>query len=179
MKRPVSILIALLLALSPSVVLMEGIGLESMTVDQLVQLRADVNAALMSSIISRMPQDDASGPIGSCYVAIKNARLAESYDGKDCIVVLYEWAHTKDEAETFMFALMYPAFQDGIELDYNYDSSMLDMDTSLTEIKAGEVLEVEMAYELRDTTSPVEIEVTELFNWNSADKVEKTFSFPL
>jgi hypothetical protein len=46
-------------------------------------------------------------------------------------------------------------------------------------VRAGAVLEVEEAYVLRDTTSPVEIEVAELWAFSDTGKLEAIFSLPL
>lgn len=54
--------------------------------------------------------------------------------------------------------------------DANYSS-----DNQTKEIKKGASLDVEVAYELNDTTSDVEVEVKELFSFSDRT-ITKTFS---
>lgn len=118
------------------------------------------------------------GPVGQYYVHIKDARMGKTGAGGDCIIVTFEWSHEKEESQNFLLSFMYDAYQDGTLLEETYDSPDLGEDTILEDIQAGEILETEVVYVLRDAESSVRIEVTEFLGDND-DMVLRTFELPL
>lgn len=117
--------------------------------------------------------------LGDYSVVIDSCRMAKDYEGKDIIIVKYIFTNVSDDdATSFSFAVKDAAYQNGIGLNKAYvidDSANYDSSTQLKEIKKGASLEVEIAYELDDTTSDVEVEVSELISFD--DKIiKKTFT---
>ena len=117
-----------------------------------------------------------AGNLGSYYVEIQSARIGKDYEGSPVIFVTYSFTNNSEEAQSFMFAISDIAYQDGIQLETAIviDDDQYDSGASLLEIKTGATLTVECAYVLRNTTSPVEIEVTELLSFSN-EKLTKTF----
>lgn len=113
------------------------------------------------------------GVLGDYAVKITGYRLAKDYEGKDVIIIQYDFTNNGADAESAMFALTMTAFQDGIQLETAF---MLDDsyqgDNSSKDIKPGVTISCESAYELPNTTSPVEFEVSELFSFDSTSVVE-------
>ena len=109
----------------------------------------------------------------------KAEMLLGDVEGKDCIIVKYVFGNVSgEEPASFMFAFSDYAFQNGVGLNEAYildDSANYSSDNQSKEIKKGATLEVEVAYELNDTTSPVEIEVEELFSFDEKT-ITKTFT---
>ena len=119
-----------------------------------------------------------SGELGDYSVTIDSCRLAKDYSGKDVVIVKYTFTNVgNDDATSFTFAFNDQAFQGGVGLNNAYvfdESANYSSDNQMKEIKKGASIEVEVAYELNDTTTDVEIEVEELISLN--DKVvKKTF----
>ena len=156
--------IILLIALCILFVLFAIASGESTTVDQGTQSDKAITEA-----------DDTA--LGSYSVEIADYRFAKDFEGKDCIIVKYVFGNVSgEEPASFMFAFSDYAFQNGVGLNEAYildDSANYSSDNQSKEIKKGATLEVEVAYELNDTTSPVEIEVEELFSFD-----EKTITKP-
>ena len=116
--------------------------------------------------------------LGDYSVEIKSCRLAKSYDDKDVVIITYTFTNVKgDDATAFYVAFDDTAYQNGVGLNEAYvlaDSANYSADNQTKEIKKGASLDVEVAYELNDATTDVEVEVKELFSFS--DKVlKKTF----
>lgn len=115
------------------------------------------------------------GTLGNYEVEIVSAEKIKDYEGNPAIVVEYKFTNNGEEATNFMSAVVYQAYQDGIQLDSAVviDSSY-DSDAILKNIKSGKSLTVYYAYLLNDETTPVEIEVSEFISLSNK-KVVKTF----
>lgn len=129
-------------------------------------------------------KDDAEKPeeddnmLGDYSVEILSSRLAEDYEGTDVIIIKYSFTNVDDdEPASFSFSFDACAYQDGIGLTESYfvdDDADYNSDDQLKEIKKGATIEVEVAYELDNTTSPVEVEVGDLFGFEDKT-ITKTF----
>lgn len=116
--------------------------------------------------------------LGDYSVEIKSCRLAKDFEGKDVVIVKYGFTNNGDDSESFTVALEDTVYQNGIGLNKAYvleDSANYSEDNQTKEIKKGATLDVEVAYELNDTTTEIEVEVSEWISWD--DKViRKKFS---
>lgn len=131
---------------------------------------------------SPSPEDQAdqigSGRVGSYDITIVDFKLSKDYEDSPAVIITYEWTNNDEETVGFMFAVDAQVFQGGVECetaimmgDDDYDSEL-----SMTEIKPGTTLTVQSAYVLRDTETPIEVEVTELFSFEkNPPVVKKTF----
>ncbi len=122
---------------------------------------------------------EANTELGKYSVIIDSCRLAKDYEGKPVVIVKYTFTNNSDENSTaFSFAFDDVVYQNGIGLNESYfvaDSANYNSNDQLKEIKKGATLDVEVAYELNDTTTDINVEIKELISFN--DKViTKTFS---
>lgn len=117
--------------------------------------------------------------IGKYSVVIDNCRLAEDYEGNPVVIVKYIYTNVSDEdATAFYVAFDDTVYQDGVGLNEAYildDGANYSADNQTKEIKKGASLEVEVAYELNDATTDIEVEVEELFSFDDT-VIKKTFS---
>lgn len=117
--------------------------------------------------------------LGDYSVIIDSCRLAEDFEGDPVIIVKYKFTNNQnDEATSFMVAFDDKAYQNGVGLNHAYvlkDSAKYSEDNQTKAIKKGATIDVEVAYELNDTETDVEIEVKELFSF-SDKTLTKTFS---
>ena len=114
--------------------------------------------------------------MGDYEVEIKSARLTKDFEGKAVVVITYAFTnHGKDNA-SFSFALNDEVFQNGVGLNNAYilKDDDYSADNQTKEIKTGASLDVDVAYELNDSTTDVEVEVSELISFDDA-KITKTF----
>ncbi len=130
---------------------------------------------------SSVAVDDSSeteNTLGDYLLEIKSCRLAKDYEGKDVAIVMYNFTNNADDAASFMFAFEDSAYQNGVGLNEAYvlaDSANYSSDNQTKEIKKGASLDIEVAYELNDTTSDIEVEVGQLFSFDESI-ITKTFS---
>lgn len=123
---------------------------------------------------------DTDTNLGDYKVEIVSCRLAPAtgFQDKDVVIVKYNFTNNADEAASFMFAFDENVYQNGVGLNeciFVDDSANYSMDNQTKEIKTGASLEVEVAYELNDTTTDIEVEVKELISFDDS-VVTKTFS---
>ena len=117
--------------------------------------------------------EEANNSLGDFSVEIKSCRLAKDYEGKDVVIVTYAFTNVNDNDPTsFDIAIEDNVYQEGVGLNRSYiidDSYNYNSDNSTKEIKKGASIDVEVAYELNDTSTPIEVEVQEWLSLN--DKV--------
>ena len=120
-----------------------------------------------------------SDGIGKYSVVIDSCRLAKDYEGDAVVIVKYIFKNVSDD-ESASFSLTFDdqVYQNGVSLNKAYildDSANYNSDNQTKQIKKGASIEVEVAYELNDTTTDIDVEVEELFSFDDT-KLTKTFS---
>ena len=102
-------------------------------------------------------------------VEITGCTVTEDYEGNPALVVLMTWTNNSDETASYAWTLNADAYQDGVGLEFGIllNSDYSDMSNAkMTEIKPGVSLEVAEVFSLRDTSTPVEIEISELISFD-------------
>lgn len=115
--------------------------------------------------------------LGDYQVVIDSARFTEDFEGKDVVIIKYKFTNNAKEPTSFMVAFDDKVYQNGVGLNEAYvlsDSANYDSGNQTKEIKKGSTLDVEVAYELNDSTTTIEVEVEELFSFDDS-KVTKKF----
>lgn len=119
--------------------------------------------------------DSSSAEFDQVAVEIKDAHLTTDYEGNPAIVITYSWTNNSDDANMAMVTTVGNAYQDGIGLesamimdDPNYDGSAYS-----TQIQPGATLDVQVAYVLRNETSPVEFELEQFLNMTDTKAVKE------
>lgn len=129
------------------------------------------NASVGTSAVSAESEEKANDTVGDYKCVVKGAKLCKDLTGKDAVLITYEFTNNSDSAVSFDVALDARAYQDGVGLE----TAILDEDTDYldVDIKPGVTKEVKKAYNLRDTSTEIEIEVSELISF-SDDKIVTT-----
>ena len=119
--------------------------------------------------------ESSSATFDQIAVEIKDAHLTTDYEGNPTIVITYSWTNNSDDANMAMVTTVGNAYQGGIGLetaivldDPNYDSDLYS-----TQIQPGATLDVQQAYVLRDTTTPVQYELEQFLNMSDAKAVKE------
>ena len=131
----------------------------------------DSTASAVTSAVSAESEEKANDTVGDFKCVVKGAKLCKDLTGKDAVLITYEFTNNSDSAVSFDVALDARAYQDGVGLE----TAILDEDTDYldVDIKPGVTKEVKKAYNLRDTSTEIEIEVSELISF-SDDKIVTT-----
>ncbi|MBE6781226.1 MAG: DUF5067 domain-containing protein [Ruminococcaceae bacterium] len=117
--------------------------------------------------------------IGDYSVVIESCRLSKDYSGKPVVIVKYIFTNNNsDESTSFSTAFDEEVYQGGVGLNEAFmvdKSANYESDAQYKDIKKGSSIEVEVAYDLNDTTTDIEVEVQELFSFDDRT-ITKTFS---
>ena len=118
-----------------------------------------------------------SSTLGDFKVVISSCRIVEDYKGDPVAIITYEFTNNGDDPAAFIWSLNADAYQNGIGLTtaYFFDDSVYSSDNQMKEIKKGATLSVDVAYTLNDETTPIDIEVSEIFSLTDK-KITKTFT---
>lgn len=132
------------------------------------------NATVETNQITQAKSSDQkdSGTVGSYAITIKSATIGKSFDGKQAVIITYDFTNNHPEATSFLSAISDIVYQNGIQLESTVISN--DNDNWMKNIKTGATLEITRAYVLQDTTNPVDVEITELISFSN-EKITKTF----
>ncbi len=123
-------------------------------------------------------KEETTNTLGDYKIEIQSCRLAKDYEKKDVAIVTYSFTNEKNDTPTAFFtAFEDQAYQNGVGLNEAYiidDSYSYNNENATKEIKKGATIDVEVAYTLNDATTPIEVEISELFSF-SDKTITKTF----
>lgn len=108
----------------------------------------------------------AEGDIGDYHVVLKDCAFGKDYEGKDMIVINYDFTNNSADTMSALVGIYMQAFQDGVQLDTAMvlDDSVYDAGIAQKDIKPGTTLEGCQNAFVLTSDSPVEIEVSDMFN---------------
>lgn len=111
--------------------------------------------------------------LGDYTVEIKSATVTQDYDGNPAVIITYSWTNNSSETTSPMLSISTAVFQDGIGMDsaFIYDDPAYDGDMYTTDVRPGTTVDVQEAFELSNTTSPIEVEITEAFSWDEPTEI--------
>lgn len=120
------------------------------------------------------------GDIGDYNIEILGVRIVDDFQGgKDALVKLKFTNISDEEAAAFGSSLDIKVYQDGVELGMGVpDAEGYEAGNSYKTVKKGASIEFEHPVQLSNTTSPIEVEVAELFAIIDTGKVTKTLELP-
>ena len=111
--------------------------------------------------------------LGDYAVEIKSATVTQDYDGNPAVIITYSWTNNSSETTSPMLSISTAVFQDGISMEpaLIYDEPTYDGDMYSTDVRPGTTVDVQEAFELSNTTSPIEVEITEAFSWDTPAEI--------
>ena len=121
----------------------------------------------------------AKGTVGDSYIEVKDWQIKYDYSGKPVLVLTYDWTNNSDDTTSALMSVSVKGFQKGIELEMGIllDNS-IDTGASLRDVRPGTTITVQEVFELSDTESEVEFEISELWNFFGKSNVI-VFTIPL
>lgn len=116
--------------------------------------------------------------INRCVVTIKEARLSAGYDEEPVLIVTYTFANTSDELKSFGYTVSAQVFQDGIECRTGYPKrgEISDNRGITLDVKPNATVTVEQAYELKNSSSVVTVELRPWASSDAEPSAAKTFT---
>lgn len=136
----------------------------------------DANGAAAEAAQEDTAAADAQQTEATYVVTIDEAAMGIDYQGEKAAVITYTFTNNSDKACNFMTTIGAKAFQDGVQLEGAIGVDGVDSQDLMKDIKPGKSITVQQAYVLADTKNPVEVEVTELFDFSDELIAQKTFN---
>lgn len=111
--------------------------------------------------------------LGDYVVEIKSATVTQDYEGNPAVIITYSWTNNSSETTSPMLSISTAVFQDGVGMDtaFIYDDPAYDSGMYSTDVRPGTTIDVQEAFELNNTTSPIEVEITEAFSWDTSEEI--------
>lgn len=113
------------------------------------------------------------GKIGDFVCTVKSATVCTNWEDKTSVKITYEFTNNSSEAKSFDVALTDDLYQNGIGLESTFTG---DDDEDLicdVKIQPGATKDVSKVYVLRDTATPIDVEISEFISF-SDDKLHYT-----
>lgn len=154
-----------------------GGGDAGTTTDTADTSAGDTTQAADTTKDEEAPKDNTSVSTDSYDFSIKGASLAKDIEGNDAIIVDCSWTNNSEETTSALVALMGQAFQDGVQLEtaaVEDQEGVYDGDAQWKDIRPGTTQGFQLAYELPNTTSVVEFELSVFLG--GADKATQEFN---
>lgn len=108
---------------------------------------------------------------------VDDVSVGEDYQGNPALIVTYSWKNNSDKSRSFASALHPRCYQNGVQLSTAIVLSGIDSEGYLADVKPGYGTTAQLAYELKDTENPVEIEVYELASFKGDPLASTTYKF--
>lgn len=106
--------------------------------------------------------------VGKFDVTVQKYELAKDYEGKDALVIYYDWKNNSDEATAPYLSINFKGFQDGVETDSTPIIESVDYGIGQKDVKAGaELKDIQAAVSISDMSKPLELELDELITFTS------------
>lgn len=124
------------------------------------------------------PKETDKGNVGEYYIEIGESKVSFDNEDNDILVVSYTFTNNSSHSQNFYFSTSRKYFQDGVQLGPVVPGRITEeYKNNSKEIQPGATIVVEDAVILRNTDSPVDIELTPLAGQGKG-KVSKTFTMP-
>lgn len=130
-----------------------------------------------NSVTADSQKTNSGTTVGDYGCVVKGAEMAKNYDGKDAIIITYEFTNNSDSAQSFDVALSDELYQNGVGLETAIFIDDAETDGFDVKIQPGVTKEVRKGYILQDTSTPIEVEISELFSLTD-DKIVTTVELP-
>lgn len=117
------------------------------------------------------------GEIGKYHVKIGEHQITKDYAGKSILLVKIAFTNNNDVAKAFMYNLDCKAYQAGVELTMPISAYGIDnynWEDKTKEIQSGVTYEFNLAFEISDTSKPVDLEIAPAISSKYSQKVTKT-----
>lgn len=119
-------------------------------------------------------QEPVDGKIGDFICKVKSAEICRNWEDKESVKITYEFTNNSNEAQSFDIALSDELYQNGIGLESSFTDDNDDEDFICdVKIQPGTTKEVYKVYILRDTSTPIDVEISEFISFND-DKLHYT-----
>lgn len=138
----------------------------------------DTSVDTTTTTVEEAENTSNEGLFGDYKVEVIGARMSKDYEDKDCVIITYNFTNYSSESAAFWSSFSDIVYQNGVGLNevYVLKNNDADLDSNMKEVKDGATVLVEEAYELNDTVTDLEIEITDIFGLDGSYTVVIPFS---
>lgn len=124
-----------------------------------------IGSSAVDTAVEEAENASKEGLFGDYEVEVVSARFSKDYNNKDCVIVTYNFTNYGSEPAAFWLTLSDVVYQNGVGLNevYVLKNDDADLDSNMKEVKNGASVIVEEAYELNDSVTDLEVEITDVF----------------
>ena len=108
--------------------------------------------------------------VGDYEVYVVTAEVTENWDEEPAILITYSFTNNSDDAAAFDLSISDGVYQNGVELETTFNDDLDFGEDYSVDIQPGVTIELSVLYELRDTTTPVDVELSDM--WDLSDDPE-------
>ena len=123
--------------------------------------------------VTAQEKEKTEGEIGDYICTVKSAEKCKDYAGRKAIKITYNFTNNSSDAQSFDVALKDEAYQDGVGLETTLLEGSADEVGLDVKVKPGTTKEVSKIYLLRDDSTQIDIEISELISFGD-DKLTYT-----
>lgn len=126
--------------------------------------------------VNAVQENKKGSDIGNYGCKVKSAELCKDSNGKNAVIVTYEFTNNSNEVMSFASALTDFVYQNDVELEIatlDEKNDIADDSDALAEVEPGATKEIKKAYVLNDDSTSLKVEIFEAFSLND-EKITKT-----
>ena len=106
--------------------------------------------------------------LGEYTLTIQKYSLGVDYEGNNALIIEYDWVNNSEDSASPFMTFMLKGFQDDVETDDAIMVEGVDLGIGQKEVRPGGIIEgAQAAVGISDTTKLLELELDELFSFNS------------
>lgn len=111
--------------------------------------------------------------LGDYTVEIQSATLTQDYQGNPAVVISYAWTNNSSKTTSPLLSVSTQVFQDGVSLESAIiiEESVYDGSMYMADVRPGTTVQVQEAFSLNNTTSPLEVEIGEAFLFGDPEEI--------
>lgn len=104
----------------------------------------------------------------SFTITVQSLSLGKDYEGKDALIINYDWENTGEESTYPFFTFNFKGFQNAVETTDVFMVEGVDLGIGQKETKPGGIITgAQDVIGIDDTTLPLELELEETFSFTS------------
>lgn len=104
--------------------------------------------------------------IGDYTMTIQSYELATDYEGKDALIINYDWVNNSDDTTAPFMTFILKGFQNGVETGDVFMVDGIDLGIGQSEVRPEGVIEgAQAAIGIDDLSQPLELELDELMSF--------------
>lgn len=106
--------------------------------------------------------------LGDYTVTFQSYSLGVDYEGKDALIINYDWVNNSDDTTAPFMSFVTKAFQDGVETGDVFMVDGVDLGIGQSEVKPGaQITGAQDIVAIEDLSKPLVLEVEEMFSFDS------------